>query len=203
MICFIMNELGRKAAAQAACYNACMSMKLIHGVYMADTARVRGEVILGKDVSLWDGVSIRGDVARVEIGRGTNVQDNVVIHCDHGKPNIIGAHVTIGHGAVVHGQAVGDWSLIGINAVVLGETKIGSRCLIAAGAVVPPRLEVPDDMVVMGVPGRVMRPTTDQEKQYLRTLPPRYVELARLHTHQPEDPRATAWAGNPSDPDSR
>lgn len=171
-------------------------MKLIHDVYLADTACVRGDVILGRDVSVWYGASIRGDVARVVLGEGTNVQDNAVIHCDYGYPNIIGAHVTIGHGAVVHGRAVGDWSLIGIDAVVLGGTKIGQRCLIAAGAVVPPGLEVPDDMVVMGVPGRVVRPTTEKEKEYLRTLPPRYVELAGLHANEPNHPRVVMWNGN-------
>lgn len=175
-----------------------MSMTIINGVYLADTARVRGEVILGQDVSLWYGVSIRGDVARVEIGQGTNVQDNVVIHCDHGHPNLIGPHVTIGHGAVVHGEFVDEWSLIGIKAVVLGRTRIGKRCLIAAGAVVPPGMHVPDDSVVMGVPGRVVRETTDQEKKYIHTLPPRYIELARMHATQPDGPLTVAWQGNQS-----
>lgn len=173
-----------------------MSIQKIHDVYIADTARVRGDVILHKDVSLWYGVSIRGDVARIEIGEGTNVQDNAVIHCDHGHPNIIGPHVTIGHSAIVHGRSVGEWSLIGINAIVLGGTKIGKRCLIAAGAVVPPNMEVPDDMVVMGVPGKILRPTSDKEKEYLRILPPRYVEMGRLHASEPENPRFAAWNGN-------
>ena len=174
-----------------------MSIQKIQDVYIADTARVRGEVILHKDVSIWYGVSIRGDVARIEIGQGTNVQDNAVIHCDHGHPNIIGANVTIGHSAIVHGRAVGDGSLIGINATVLGGTIIGKRCLIAAGAVVPPNMQVPDDMVVMGVPGKIVRPTTDKEKEYLRILPPRYVEMSQLHANSPNDPLTAAWHGNP------
>jgi carbonic anhydrase/acetyltransferase-like protein (isoleucine patch superfamily) len=173
-----------------------MSMKKIHDVYIADTARVRGDVILGRHVSIWYGVSIRGDVARVQIGQGANVQDNAVIHCDHGHPNLIGSHVTIGHSAIVHGRRIGDGSLIGINAIVLGGTTIGQRCLIAAGAVVPPNLNVPDDMVVMGVPGRILRPTTDAEKEYLRILPPRYIEMGELHSQHPDDPRVREWNGN-------
>lgn len=171
-------------------------MKLIHDVCIADTARVRGEVILGKNVSIWYGVSIRGDVARIEIGEGTNVQDNAVIHCDHGYPNIIGSHVTIGHSAIVHGESIGDWTLIGINAIVLGRTKIGKRCLIAAGAVVPPGMVVPDDHVVMGVPGRIVRETTDKEKEYIHILPPRYIEMSRIHATQPDDYRVVEWNGN-------
>ena len=172
-----------------------MSMQHIDGVYLADTARVRGEVTLGQGVNLWDGVAIRGDVAPVVIGEGTNVQDNAVIHCDAGIPNVIGKHVTIGHSAVVHGAEVGDGTLIGMGAVVLGRTKIGRNCLIAAGAVVPPGLKVPDGMVVMGVPGKIKRETTDEEKKYAAHLPPHYVELARLHHENADDPRVAAWTG--------
>lgn len=171
-----------------------MSVRLIQGVYLADTARVLGEVEIGRDVSIWYGVAIRGDVAKVTIGAGTNVQDNAVIHCDSGVPNTIGANVTIGHGAIVHGCSVGEGTLIGMGATVLGRTVIGRECLIAAGAVVPPGTEVPDGMLVVGVPGKIARPITEKERQYLRWLGPRYVELARLHHEQPGDPRVRAWA---------
>jgi len=164
--------------------------------YIADTARVMGEVELGTDVSVWYGALIRGDVAKIIIGQGTNIQDNATVHCDHGKPNIIGKHVTIGHNAVVHGQSIGDGSLIGMHATVLGGTTIGKNCLIAAGAVVPPGLEVPDGSVVMGVPGKVRRDTTDQEKEYLQFLPPHYVKLAQRHCREPNDPRVKQWTGN-------
>jgi len=167
-----------------------------HNVYLADTARVRGEVHLGDKVNIWYGVAIRGDVAPLTIGEGTNVQDNAVIHADHGRPNVIGSHVTIGHSAIVHGLSVGDGSLIGMHATVLGGTKIGNRCLIAAGAVVPPNLEVPDDMMVIGVPGRILRPTTDKEKEYLQFLPKHYMGLAEKHANEPDSPLYRAWNGN-------
>ncbi len=170
-----------------------MSMQQTQGVYVADTARITGEVMLGPQASVWYGVVIRGDVAPISIGAGSNIQDNAVIHCDSGQPNVIGAQVVIGHGAIVHGRAVGDGSLIGMGATVLGGTVIGSRCLIAAGAVVPPNMIVPDEHVVMGVPGRVVRPINDQERRYLDWLAPHYVELARRYVEQPNDPRVRPW----------
>ncbi|MEO1237641.1 MAG: gamma carbonic anhydrase family protein [Planctomycetota bacterium] len=162
-------------------------------VYLADTARVTGRVTLGDGVSVWHGAAVRGDVAPITLGPGTNVQDNATVHCDSGKPNVIGAHVTIGHNAVVHGQSVGDGTLIGMHATVLGRTAIGKRCLVAAGALVPPGLEVPDDHVVMGVPGRVVRPTNDEEKRYLAWLADHYVDLARRTHEQPDAPEFRVW----------
>ena len=170
-----------------------MSILRINHAYIADTARVLGEVELGPDVNIWYGVSIRGDVAPVTIGRGTNVQDNAVIHCDHDEPNVIGQNVTIGHSAIVHGQHVGDETLIGMNATVLARTSIGRRCLIAAGTIVPPRMQVPDGMVVMGVPGKIIRPTTEEEQQSFEESAIRYIELAARHADEPQDPRVRPW----------
>ncbi len=121
---------------------------------------------------------MRGDVAPITIGRGTNVQDNAVVHCDSGVPNHIGDRVTIGHSAIVHGKAIGDGTLIGMGAKVLGETVIGKGCLIAAGALVPPRMEVPDGMLAVGVPAKIVRPVNAEEQKYLAWLAGHYVELA-------------------------
>ncbi len=173
-------------------YNLGMTIRCVDAIYIADTARVLGEVELAENVSLWYGVSVRGDVAGIRIGRGTNVQDNAVIHCDSGVPNEIGAGVTIGHGAIVHGQSVGDGSLIGMGAKVLGRTRIGCHCLIAAGAVVPPGMAVGDGRVVVGVPGKIVRETSEEERKYLAWLAPHYVRLAQLHHQHPDDPRVRA-----------
>jgi carbonic anhydrase/acetyltransferase-like protein (isoleucine patch superfamily) len=170
-----------------------MSVRCIDGVYLADTARIFGEVEIGVDSSLWYGAAVRGDVAPVTIGSATNIQDNAVVHCDTDIPNHIGRHVTIGHGAVVHGQRVGDHTMIGMGATVLGRTVIGSHCLIAAGAVVPPGLEVPDGMLVMGVPGRIIGPVSDKQRRYLEWAAQRYVDLARLYVQRPDDPRVADW----------
>jgi len=176
-------------------YNPAMSIRKTGHTYIADTARIIGEVELGADVNIWYGVAIRGDVARIAIGEGSNVQDNAMIHCDHGHPNVIGKHVTIGHGALCHGESIGDGCLIGMGAILLGRSRIGANCMIAAGAVVPPGMEVPDGMLVMGVPGKILRPVNDQEKEYLRTIPPRYVELAALHASGKTDARIKPWDG--------
>ncbi len=138
-----------------------------------------GDVKIGAESSVWFGAVIRGDVATVIIGRRVNVQDNAVIHCDSGVTNEIGDNVTIGHGAIVHGKYVGEGSLIGMGATVLSRTVIGRECLIAAGAVVPPDLVVPDRTVVMGVPGKIVRPIKDEELEYMRWLTGHYLELAR------------------------
>lgn len=166
----------------------------IQGRYIADSASVLGEVTLGTGVSVWFGAVIRGDVAPITIGDESNVQDNVMIHCDTGKPNVIGRCVTIGHNAVVHGVEVGDGSLIGMHATVLGDTRIGKNCLIAAGAVLTPGTVVPDGHVVMGNPGRIVRETNEREKDYLSWLWQRYLELGKDHVTDPRGPRFRPWS---------
>jgi carbonic anhydrase/acetyltransferase-like protein (isoleucine patch superfamily) len=165
-----------------------MTMREHNGSFIADTARVVGDVRLGRDVSIWYGAVLRGDVAPIVIGDGTNVQDNAVVHCDHRYANVIGKDVIIGHGAIVHGEYVGDNTLIGMGATILGRTKIGRGCVIAAGALVPPGLDVPDHAVVMGVPGKVVRGVNDADRATLAKLPPHYVRLARRHAEHPESP---------------
>lgn len=151
------------------------------GWYVADTAVITADVGIGEDASIWFGVVIRGDVAAVTIGARTNVQDLSLIHCDSGQPNHIGADVTIGHGAIVHGVRVGDRALIGMGARLLAESVVGVEALVAAGAVVPPRMVVPARTLVAGVPARIIRRLTDRDLEYMRSLPPHYVGLARAH----------------------
>ena len=149
--------------------------------YKARNATITGQVTIGELSSFWFNAVVRGDVAPVTIGRRVNVQDNCVIHCDSGVANVIEDDVTIGHGAIVHGMFVGAGSLIGMGATLLGRTRIGRGCLVAAGAVVPPGLEVPDGMAVMGVPGKIVRPVRDEEIAYMRSLTEHYVQLAQKH----------------------
>ena len=151
------------------------------GYFVAHNCTITGDVKVAAEASFWFGAVVRGDVAPVAIGRRVNVQDGAVIHCDNGIPNDIEDDVTIGHRAIVHGALVGRGSLIGMGAVLLGRTKIGGECLIAAGAVVPPGLQVPDRMVVMGVPGKIVRPVKPDELEYMRGLTAHYVELARKY----------------------
>jgi len=151
------------------------------GFFKAHNATITGAVGIGQLSSFWFNAVVRGDVAPVTIGQRVNVQDACVIHCDSGEPNVIEDDVTIGHGAIVHGQFVGRGSLIGMGSTLLGRSHIGRECLIAAGAVVPPGLQVPDGMVVMGVPGKIIRPVKPEELEYMRWLTMHYVELAEKY----------------------
>src|SRR5947209_1839984 len=133
------------------------------GYFVAHNCTIVGDVRIGELSSFWFNAVVRGDVAPVTIGRRTNVQDGAVIHCDSGVPNQIEDDVVIGHRAIVHGTYVGRGSLIGMGAILLSRTRIGRECLVAAGAVVPPDTNVPDRMLVMGVPAKIVRPVNEEE----------------------------------------
>lgn len=160
-------------------------MKWFHeipgGAFLAHNATVTGDVRIGAMSSIWFSAVVRGDVAPVTIGERVNIQDGAIVHCDTNFANVIEDDVTIGHRAVVHGERVGRGSLVGIGAVLLGHTEIGEECLIGAGAVVPPGTKVPDRMLVVGVPGRILRPVNDKELEYLHWLSKRYVELVQKY----------------------
>lgn len=131
---------------------------LIHPTaFIAPAATVIGEVTLDANVSVWFGAVLRGDTDRIEVGKGSNVQDNAVLHTDAGSPCIVGSNVTIGHGAVVHGCTVEDGALIGINATVLSGAHIGAGSIIGAGAVVPEGCMIPPGTLAVGVPARLVR----------------------------------------------
>jgi carbonic anhydrase/acetyltransferase-like protein (isoleucine patch superfamily) len=149
--------------------------------FKAHSAVITGDVTIGELSSFWFNAVVRGDVAPITIGQKTNVQDGAVIHCDSDVPNIIGDEVVIGHGAIVHGAQVGNRCLIGMGATVLSQTKLGDECFVAAGAVVPPGLIVPSGMMVMGVPGRIVRPVKEKEMEYMRWLVPHYIQLAQKY----------------------
>jgi carbonic anhydrase/acetyltransferase-like protein (isoleucine patch superfamily) len=151
------------------------------GYFLADNCTITGDVKIGDLSSFWFNAVVRGDVAPITIGKRVNVQDGAVVHCDTDVPNEIEDDVTIGHRAIVHGAFVGRGSLVGMGAILLGRTRIGSESLVAAGAVVPPGLQVPDRMLVIGVPARVARPVKEDELQYMRWLTHHYVELAQKY----------------------
>jgi len=151
------------------------------GYYVARNATLTGDITIGADTSFWFNAVVRGDVAPITIGSRVNVQDGACIHCDTGEPNVIDDDVVIGHGAIVHGLHVGAGSLIGMGATILGRSKIGKECLIAAGSVVSPGMVVPDGSVLMGVPGKIVRPVRDSDLLYMRKLASHYVELARKY----------------------
>ncbi len=127
-------------------------------VYIAPGARVIGNVRLAAEVSIWFNTVLRGDNEPIVIGRGSNIQDGAVFHTDPGFPMTIGAGVTVGHKAILHGCTIGDGTLIGMGAVVLNGAKIGKGCLIGANALVTEGKEIPDGSMVVGQPAKVLRP---------------------------------------------
>lgn len=155
--------------------------------WRAADAVICGDVRLGDDCGVWFGAVIRGDVAPITLGQRVNVQEHAVLHCDSGEPLVIGDDVTIGHGAVVHCLSVGSGSLVGIKSVLLGRVVVGKNCLIAAGAVLSPGTVVPDGQVVMGIPGRVVRPATEADIASMSHNHAHYVELARRHVERAAD----------------
>jgi len=125
--------------------------------WIAPTATVVGNVILKKNASIWFGAVLRGDNDPIIIGENSNVQDNSVLHTDTGSPLTIGANVTVGHKVMLHGCTIGDGSLIGIGAIILNGAKIGRNCLIGAGALITEGKDIPDNSMVVGSPGKVIR----------------------------------------------
>lgn len=143
--------------------------------FVAQGAVIRGQVTIGEQSSVWFGAVIRGDVEPITIGDRSNVQDLAVIHCDPGYPCEIGDDVTIGHAAVVHGAIVESGALIGIRAVVLNGARIGAGSIIGAGAVVTERAVIPPGSLVVGVPAKVLRPTTQEQRQHILANAAHYV----------------------------
>ena len=151
------------------------------GAFKAKNAIVTGEVTLGRDAGIWFGCVVRGDDAPLSIGARSNVQDLTMIHADPGAPNSIGSEVTIGHRCVLHGVRVGDRSLIGMGAILLGGSEIGEEALVAAGAVVREGFRVPPGTLVAGTPAKVIRELTREERARFVESAEGYVRKLRLY----------------------
>ncbi len=147
-------------------------------VFVAPNATVIGDVALGDRVGVWFGAVVRGDRDRIAIGADSNVQDNCVVHCSPGHPVTLGREVSVGHGAVLHGCTIGDRVLVGMGAVVLNGAVVGEDSVIGAGAVVTEGAEIPPGSVVLGVPGKVVKQTTDEQRAHIRRNAATYVALA-------------------------
>jgi gamma-carbonic anhydrase len=163
-------------------------------VFLAPTAVVIGDVELGSRVSIWYGAVLRGDVHSIRVGEDSNVQDGAVLHGTLGEfPVIVGARVSIGHQATVHGAIVEDDCLIGIGARILDGARVGGGSLVAAGAVVREGMQIPPRSLLIGVPAVVKRALTEREIELIRRTPPRYAKLAL-------DARASLLAVGQADP---
>jgi carbonic anhydrase/acetyltransferase-like protein (isoleucine patch superfamily) len=156
-------------------------MRPVGDAFLAASAVVTGDVTLAPGVNLWYGVVVRGDVAPIRLGEAVNLQDGVIAHCDSGVPLVVEPGVVVGHAAVLHGVRIGAGTLVGIGARLLAGSDVGDECVIGAGAVVPPGMVVPPRSLVLGLPGRVVRPVTAEEIEQTRTICARYRDLARRY----------------------
>lgn len=162
------------------------SPRLGERVFVAENASLIGDVRIGDDCSIWYGTVLRGDVNAIEIGSGTNIQDNCVVHVTHESwPTVIGAEVTIGHAAIVHGCTVGRGALIGMGSRVLDGAVVGESALVGAGALVPEGMNVPPRTLVVGVPARVKRPLTDEELARLDQSWRHYIDYKEKYLNTP------------------
>jgi carbonic anhydrase/acetyltransferase-like protein (isoleucine patch superfamily) len=154
---------------------------LADSAWLAPGATLVGDVQLADRASVWYGAVLRSDSEPIRIGAGSNVQDNCVIHVDHGFPATLGEGVSVGHSAVLHGCTVEDGCLIGMSATVLNGARIGAGSLVAAGALVLEGTVIPPGSLVAGVPAKVRRELTEDEARHLEANAAVYVELARKH----------------------
>lgn len=160
--------------------------------FLAAGARVIGAVSLGAQSSVWYNAVLRADGDRIVVGAGSNLQDNVSVHVDAGHPVIIGENVSVGHNAVVHGCRIGDGSLVGMGSVILSGAVIGEGCLIAGGAVVLEGAVIPPGSLVAGVPAKVRRPLTDDERAGLLRNAEVYRERLDAHRNAADASSASA-----------
>lgn len=138
--------------------------RIAASAFIDSSAQVIGDVEIGERSSIWPGAVVRGDVNRIRIGDDSNVQDNSVVHVDVDAPTMIGSRVTVGHSVVLHGCTVENDCLIGIGAIVLNHARIGTGAVIGAGSLVPEGAEIAANSLVMGVPGKVRRPVSEEER---------------------------------------
>jgi carbonic anhydrase/acetyltransferase-like protein (isoleucine patch superfamily) len=151
------------------------------GHFIADSAQLIGNVILHSNVSVWFNVVIRADNDLISIGENSNVQDGAILHTDPGFKLNVGKGVTIGHKAMLHGCEVGDYTLVGINAVVLNGAKIGKHCLIGANTLIPEGMVIPDGSMVVGSPGKIKKELTDNQKKQLEFSAAHYVHNSKRY----------------------
>ncbi|MFE2041191.1 gamma carbonic anhydrase family protein [Streptomyces sp. NPDC059477] len=149
--------------------------------FVAPTSTVIGDVTIRAGASVWYGAVLRGDAERISVGADSNVQDNCTLHADPGFPVTIGERVSIGHNAVVHGATVEDDCLIGMGATVLNGAVVGEGSLVAAQALVPQGMRIPPGSLVAGVPAKVRRELSEEERQGLTLNGTHYVELGKAH----------------------
>jgi carbonic anhydrase/acetyltransferase-like protein (isoleucine patch superfamily) len=149
--------------------------------YVDQSAQLIGDVSVGAKSSVWPCAVLRGDSALIEVGEETNIQDGCILHTDEGIILKVGNRVTVGHGVMLHGCVLEDECLIGIGATVLNHARVGRGAVIGAGALIPEGMEVPAGMIALGVPAKVRREVTAEERERFRAGVEHYVERAEIY----------------------
>ncbi|MEW7976635.1 MAG: gamma carbonic anhydrase family protein [Candidatus Sedimenticola endophacoides] len=174
-----------------------MQPKIAEEAWVDPSAVVIGDVEIGPGASIWPLTVVRGDIHRIRIGAGSNIQDGSVVHVTHdsrfnpgGFPVCIGERVTVGHKVMLHGCTIGDHCLIGMGAIVMDGARIGARVILAAGSLVPPGKHLPGGYLYRGSPARQVRPLGEEELAFLEYVSGNYVELARRYRRQESPPAA-------------
>ena len=144
--------------------------------WIASNAIIIGDIVIKNDASIWFNVVLRGDIEKIEVGEGSNIQDGSVLHTDPGYPLIIGKGVTVGHMVMLHGCTIGDDTLIGIGSTILNNAKIGKNCIIGANTLITENKNIPDNSLVLGSPGKVVRQVTDKEIIHIKQNAKEYIE---------------------------
>lgn len=151
--------------------------------WLAPSAIIVGDVTLAEECSVWFNASLRGDMEAILIGPRTNIQEGAIFHADPGFPAIVGANVTIGHGAIVHGARVGDSAIIGMRATLLNGATIGPNSLVGAGALVTEGKSFPPGVLILGSPAKIVRELTPEEIEHNKVVAAVYVKRARAFRH--------------------
>lgn len=159
--------------------------QISESAYIAPSAVIIGEVSLAGNTSVWPQVTMRGDMAPITVGEGSNIQDNSVVHVNADLPTSIGRNVTVGHGAIIHGCTIGDTCLIGMGAIILDGAVIGDESIVGAGSLVTPGKTFPPRSMIIGSPARAIRELTEQEIEGIRDNGERYVLYASEYRDTP------------------
>jgi carbonic anhydrase/acetyltransferase-like protein (isoleucine patch superfamily) len=153
--------------------------------YISESVDLIGDVTLGENVSLWFGTVVRGDMHHITIGNRSNIQDNSVIHVTTDiSPTRIGDEVTVGHNAIIHGATIEDQCLIGMGSIIMDDVVVGEGSIVGAGAVVPPNMIIPPRSLVVGLPAKIVRQTTDEELEMIIERAQHYIDFSQEYKNQ-------------------